>query len=465
MVMPTTIVAAEDFSFVWIWLFTILGMLLAVLINRYVPKRPPPDRDDGIVDVQGRVEGEPTPATGPLPRYGATPPPKTKAAGKPSPGPISDSTGKSAKQVFREAFPDLKVSPDPLPAVPFAVQLVVEKEEIRVDVQGSIPVDTPAILDFVLTLEDVTGAAPERVFATDTRYQDEQTGVYVLRSTLGPVRPPGYRDRGWTALGTIRLSALQTPFSGRRTLRVTCVGMPTESATRPVASQEFRAAILCSAVASVEVEVARRGYVELRRLRERSPGTIVCLGWSFAMAAGYEPARAEAVLRRWMKAQSEQAEEGSGQGRLQMAAGLDAALALAQRGLDRSAAAAAIAAAGIPEAPRQALELCLELAVAVTGSSNVAYPLLRELALGMGVEAGEFAQIMQVSGDPEVQAWARLEAQVGLDPTWPTEKIRKYLFDQFHKWNARSASVRDTAEREEIAGRLWALAKLRQRHR
>lgn len=465
MVMPTSIAAVEEFSFGWVWIFTILGVLLGALINRYVKKRWPPDRDDGIVDVPGRVEGEPTPASGPLPPYGATPPPKTKAAGKPSPRPIPDSTGKSAKQVFREAFPDLKVSPDPLPAVPFAVQLVVEKEEIRVDVQGSIPVDTPVILDFVLTLEDVTGAAPERVFATDTRYQDEQTGVYVVRSTLGPVRPPGYRDRGWTALGTIRLSALQTPFSGRRTLRVTCVGMPTESATRPVASQEFRAAILCSAVASVEVDVARRGYVELRRLRERSPGTIVCLAWSFAMAAGYEPARAEAVLRRWMKAQSEQAEEGAGQERMQMAAGLDAALALAQRGLDRSAATAAIAAAGIPEASRQALELCLELAVAVTGSSNDAYPLLRELALGMGVEAGEFAHIMQASADPEFHALARLEQEVGLDPTWPKERVSRYLMDQFHKWNARSAIARNGAEREEIAHRLWVLAKLRQRHR
>ena len=83
----------------------------------------------------------------------------------------------------------------------------------------------------------------------------------------------------------------------------------------------------------------------------------------------------------------------------------------------------------------------------------------------MGIEAADFAQIMQASGDPQVQAWTRLEAQVGLDPKWPSERIRKYLADQFHKWNARSASVRNTSEREEIAARLWALAKLRQRHR
>lgn len=393
-------------------------------------------------------------------RAAATPPPP-----KPDPGPKSPPAPKSAGQVFREAFPDLKVTAEPLPPVPFAVQLTVDKEEIRVDVRGSIPVSTLVTLDFVLTLEDITRAAPERVFATQAKYQDEQTGLYVVRSTLGSVHPPGYPDRGWTALGVIRLSALQTPFSGRRKLRLTCVGMPTESAARSVTSPEFRSAILCSAVASVEVDVARRGYVEMRRLRERSPGTIVCVGWTFAMAAGLPPARAEEVMRRWMKAQVDQADEGEGQGRMPMSAELDAALALAQRGLDRSAAAAAVAEAGIPEASRQALELCLELALSISGSSNDAYPLLRELALAMGIEAGEFAQIMQASGDPEVQAWTRLEKQVGLDPKWPAELIRRYLVDQFHKWNARSAIARNGTERAEIADRLWALAKLRQRYR
>lgn len=411
--------------------------------------------------ARARWEANRRPAVQTQPRRAAAAPPPPK----PEPRPKFPPVPKSAAQIFREAFPDLKVAADPLPAVPFAVQLTVDKEEIRVDVQGSVPVGAPVTLDFVLTLEDVTGAAPELVFATHAKYQDEQTGVYVVRSTLGAVRPPGYRDRGWTALGVLRLSSLQTPFSGRRTLRVTCVGMPTQAAAQPVASPEFRSAILCSAVASVEVDVARRGYVEMRRLRERSPGTIVCLGWAFAMAAGFSPARAEEVLRRWMKAQADQADEGAGQGRPPMSAGLDAALALAQRGLDRSAAAAAIAEAGIPEAPRQALELCLDLAVSIAGSSNDVYPLLRELALAMGIEAAEFAQIMQASGDPQVQAWTRLEAQVGLDPKWPSERIRKYLADQFHKWNARSASVRNTSEREEIAARLWALAKLRQLHR
>ena len=398
------------------------------------------------------------------PKPKRTPKPAPVDFARPSPPPAKPS-GKSAEQIFRETFPGVKPVLEPLPAVPFAIRLIPEREEIRVDVQGSIPVTSSAILDFVLTLEDATGSSTERVFATNAKYQDEQTGVYVVRSTLGDVRPPGYRDRGWTALGVIRLAALQTPFAGRRKLRVTCVGLPTQAAVQPVASPEFGSAILCSAVASVEVDVTRRGYVEMRRLRERSPGTIVCLGWTFAMAAGFPPARAEEVLRRWMKAQADQTDEGAGQGSPPMSAGLDAALALAQRGLDRSAAAAAIAEAGIPEAPRQALELCLDLAVSIAGSSNDVYPLLRELALGMGIEAAEFAQIMQASGDPQVQAWTRLEAQVGLDPKWPSERIRKYLADQFHKWNARSASVRNTSEREEIAARLWALAKLGQRHR
>jgi hypothetical protein len=383
------------------------------------------------------------------------------ASPKASPNSAPGFSGRSAGGDFREGFPDRRAAPAPLSVVPFALRLLPEKELIRVDVRGSIPVDSPVALDFVLTVEDITGPSPERVYSTNAKYQDEQTGAYVVRSTLGEVLPPGYRDRGWTTLAAVRLTALQTPFSGRRRLRVTCVGMSAEFSGRPITSSAFGAAICCSAVATIEVDVSRRGYVELRRLRERSPGTILCVGYSFAAAAQLDLSKSEAVLRRWMKSQVDQAEEE--QDRAGLSACLEAAWALSRRGIEAASAASAIAEAGIPEAPRQALELCLEIADALPGKD--VYPLLREVALGMGVEAGEFAKIMQASGNPTMRAWTRLEAQVGLDPQWPRERIRQFLSAQFDKWNARSASAREVAEREEIAAHLWAIAKLRQRYR
>lgn len=415
--------------------------------------------------AKARREASQSQAGPPPPRRAAgAPPPKPAPAEKPTPKPTPSSPSKTAEQIFREAFPDLHVEPAPLPQVPFAVRLVAEKEEVRVDVQGSVAVGTAATLDFVITLTDVTADTPEQVFATTAQYQDEQTGVYVVRSSLGPVKAPGYRDRGWTALGVVRLAALQTPFSGRRTLRVTCVGLPATASSQPLASQAFRSATLCSATDVITLDIARRGYVEQRRVRERVPGSIVCLGWAFAATAELDRTRTESALRGWMRAQAQQVGEDT-KTRRAIAEGMEAALALAQHGLALEPAASAIAQLGVPEASRQALELCLELAVAVAGSSAACYPVLREAALGMGLDAAEFTRMLQASADPQLQAWTAMEKQVGLDPKWPTERIRKYLSDQFHKWNARSASVRDLSEREEIAARLWALAKLRQRHR
>ena len=73
------------------------------------------------------------------PKPKRTPKPAPVDFARPSPPPAKPS-GKSAEQIFRETFPGVKPVLEPLPAVPFAIRLIPEREEIRVDVQGSIPV-------------------------------------------------------------------------------------------------------------------------------------------------------------------------------------------------------------------------------------------------------------------------------------------------------------------------------------
>ena len=110
-----------------------------------------------------------------------------------------------------------------------------------------------------------------------------------------------------------------------------------------------------------------------------------------------------------------------------------------------------------------AFDLCCRVAKASGGSMEDSFALLRDGALAMGVGPDEFSRLMSTYlGDMVASADEEL---VGLDPDWDKERILKFLREQFGKWNARSGSERDPAERRNIAIRLNAIAKLRQKYR
>jgi hypothetical protein len=122
-----------------------------------------------------------------------------------------------------------------------------------------------------------------------------------------------------------------------------------------------------------------------------------------------------------------------------------------------------LAKSSVPEAAMMAFDLCCRVAKACGSSAEGSYALLRDGALAMGVGPDEFARLMQTHlGGPSMISDEEL---VGLDPSWDRERIHKFLREQFGKWNARSGGVADSVEKRNIAIRLNAIAKLRQKYR
>jgi hypothetical protein len=381
---------------------------------------------------------------------------------------------KTAEQIFKDAFPELKVGPVPLRAVPFAIRVTeIDASSVRdgrprpclrVEVSGSVPLDVVSDLSLLLTVEDLTSGAAQHVFATVDSLQDERTGLFVERASLGKIEPPGLRDKGWREIALIPTSFLQAPGTGRRRLRFSCLCVPSGNAYASVIDPVLRSRIYCTAVAEVVAELPIKGYLDEDYDREQAAGMIMCVAWGFAHALGGSEKKSGPVISAWSAQAASLLGGTSGLPSASLARVLDGADKLGQSGgigfLD---ACGLLAKSLVPEAPLMAFDLCCRVAKASGSSIEDSFALLRDGALAMGVGPDEFSRLMSTylggiiaSADEEL---------VGLDPDWDKERIVKFLREQFGKWNARSGSERDPAERRNIAIRLNAIAKLRQKHR
>ena len=381
---------------------------------------------------------------------------------------------KTAEQIFKDAFPELKVAPPPLPAVPFALRVTeVDASSIkdgrsrpclRVEVSGSVPLASATDLSLLLTVEDLTTKSVQHVFATVDSFQDERTGLFVERAKLGLIDPPGLRHAGWKEIALIPTSFLQAPRAGRRRLRFSCLGVPARNVDVSVIDPLLRSEIHCAAVAEVDADLPAKGYLEEDYDREQAAGMILCVGWGFAHALGVGEHKASPVVSAWMAQASSLLGGASDQPSVSLQRVMDGADKLGRsRGMDFVPACEMLAKLHVPEAPLMAFDLCCRIAKAFGGPPEDSYARLRDGAVAMGVDPDEFARLMRTYlAGPAV---ASDEELVGLDPSWDKERIHRFLREQFGKWNARSGGATDLAERRKIAIRLNALAKLRQKYR
>ena len=400
------------------------------------------------------------------------PPPPPKANHRPPPPASQPKSSKSAEQVFREAFPGVRFAP--ISSKPFRVRAEAcllrdkktgeEQPGFRVDVSGGIEVVGEVVVDLVVTMEDVSDGASHPVYATLEKYQDDQTGQFVLRSTLGKVAFPGRPDSGWTSVGVVPFANIRAPKSGQRTMRLSCLAIPSALSRLTVIDERLRAEMLAAATTQFDVALVRKGYVEQRFARQNAAGLVVCLGYAFAARVYRDAPRAETAAKAWMRRYLDQLKVEDARLVAPTQVSLEAASVMAREAkADLKVVCRELLAYEVAGLPQEGLGLCVEVG-RVDGSvsadvMNELKGLCRELGLGLTELNRHLDTASEGDGAGRDQEYAEL---VGLDLRWDSRRIRRHLLDQFMKWNSRHP--KDAAERAVITRRLEAIAKLRQRY-
>lgn len=406
---------------------------------------------------------------------GPLPPPVRPKPRRPSPSPRESPKApspKSAEQIFKEAFPGLRVSPPPIS--PFRVRAEAcelrdkatgeRQPGFRIDVCGGFEVAHEVITDLVITLEDVTEKTEQQVYATRPRHQDAQTGLFVLRTTVGKVSPPGRIDRGWTSVGVVPFVNLRAPKSGERKLRLSCMAVPASISGMTIVDERLRAGMLAAASVTFDVTLTSRGYVEQRFARQNAAGLVVCLAFAFAEKVYGDPQKAKTSAREWMagclskfKGEDDELIESVRQA-------MEAAFEMSSvKSQDAATLCRELLSCEVPGMASEGLKICV-----MVGRVDGVVPVrtlgeLKRLCgdLGLGLEVLN----RHVDGDSAGRAAdsdQELARLIGLDLSWDQKRIRRHLMDQFMKWNARHP--KSAEEREMISRQLNAIARLRQRY-
>ena len=337
------------------------------------------------------------------------------------------------------------------------------QQGLHIDVSGGIEVGEDLAVDLIVTMEDVTEGAAHAVYGTRDRYQDEQTGLFVLRTGIGKITRPGRPDSGWTSVGVIPLTNIRAPKSGGRTLRLSCLAVPSSISGLSMVDARLRAGMLAAATVNLDVMLTCKGYVEQRFARQNTAGLVVCLSFAFATHAFRDAHRAESFARGWMDRHLAQM-KGEDEGLVaQTRVSIEAAFAMARvTKTDLVVACRELLAYEVAGMPQAALSLCVAIGrVEERIPADVMIELkalCRELGLGLE-ELNRHAAVGNEGRADDDQECATL---LGLDLGWDSKRIRRYLLDQFMKWNSRHP--KDTTECETITRRLEAIAKLRQRY-
>jgi hypothetical protein len=398
------------------------------------------------------------------------PPPSRRENPRPPPTP-KQAPPKSAEQVFKETFPGMRVPPPRFKPFCLRAEACQLRDSstgemqpgLRIEVSGGIEVAEDLTVDLIITMEDITEGGAQPVYATQDRYQDEQTGQFVLRTSIGRVAKPGRPDNAWNSVGVIPFTNIRAPKSGVRTLRVSCLAVPSTISGLTVVDAQLRAGMLAAATVNFDVMLIRKGYIEQRFARQNAAGLVVCLGAAFAVHAFRDVYRAESFVRGWMARHLAQMKGEDESLVAQTRVAIEAAFVMArEKRTDLRVVCRELLAYEVAGMPQEALSLCVEIGrVEERIPANVMIELkavCRELGLGLD-ELNRHSAVGSGGRADDDQEYATL---LGLDLGWDSKRIRRYLLDQFMKWNSRHP--KDAADREMIALRLEAIAKLRQRY-
>ena len=115
----------------------------------------------------------------------------------------------------------------------------------------------------------------------------------------------------------------------------------------------------------------------------------------------------------------------------------------------------------------QAIELCLDVmaadGIADEGELEDIRKICDYLKLDLDV-VQKLKDVRMKDVKMRVTSDASLEELIGIQPEWDKEQIKRFLKDEFKKWNSRIASAKSSNERESTQEKLYLIAELRKKY-
>ena len=115
----------------------------------------------------------------------------------------------------------------------------------------------------------------------------------------------------------------------------------------------------------------------------------------------------------------------------------------------------------------ETIELCHEVMAADGVADTEELKAIRKIAESLGLDLDEVKKIQDqkiISLDSTASGQADIEEFLGIDKSWSKEKIKRYLRDEFQKWNNRLNTLEPGSERDNAQQMIDKISEARKKY-
>ena len=340
----------------------------------------------------------------------------------------------------------------------------------EIQIRGAFPgLVTKRVAIWISILDENTGVSQPVLCAIDN-FQETDSPAYFAKQPLGEVSP-GHGIPEWRPISPIFPEIMVPPHGGRRELTV--VVRLIDVSAPPVVELGFlksgKTGILWAGRIKFTHTFTEKGYLEAAKHRDEAQILTLKIAMAVAMSDGGLHEQEGRLMQRWIR---KSIASFSGQKETDMKEIFNRALqesyAEAKRGtLSLTALADRLNDIGETGNKYHALELSADV-MAADGIAHVGeIKALNNLAELLGLDVKRVAEIMDtrmIKLDPANNEGAGAEYRIGIKPDWSVERIKKYLRDEFGKWNNRINTLPEGKQRDNAQRMLDDIAVVRKKY-
>ena len=339
-----------------------------------------------------------------------------------------------------------------------------------VEVRGLFPILQSRELTFTVSVIDNTDGDDDRkpVLSTIDHFQEETSKAYFCKAEIGRVSP----DQGfikWIEIGRIFPTFIQSPISGKRKLDVIIRLIDADLVEKiHLGFSNFgENELFWLKRNDLSVDQTAKGYREFFEETKECLALTVKLAMAVAMADGTLDDSEGKLVKEWMvKAITPFSEDNQKDIKSLLNSTMKQAYSELLKGeFSKSKVVERFNEIGDDGAKFVAMELCYDVMAADGVADEEEIHVIRRLGVALELDVQELEKIrdmkmMNISSSITTSTSSLL----GIDPDWNEEEIKKYLRDEFKKWNARLNNLEQGPDREHAQKMLDLIGEERQKY-
>lgn len=340
-----------------------------------------------------------------------------------------------------------------------------------IEARGLIPkINRKTRVGFVTSVLDETEKEVYPVLSIIEGYQEPDSWIYQTRTDAGEVNPnEGWLS--WTPISPVAPDFLVPPYSGRRKLTIILRLIDLDSGINITMGnhRDGHHGLLWMKRHSTYHTFKDKGYLEESEEKQKSMGLIVQLGLAVAMADGTLEDSEGAAIQSWAKKNIQAYPEDK---RVELKelynSSMKEAYEKARSGnLSLSNITRQLNDIADKSTKYEAIEFCYEIMAADGIADTKEIQTIKNVSEALNLDVIELNKIKDrklVGLATKVSNDASIEELLGIDQSMSKDQIKRYLRNEFQKWNGRINTMEDGPEKESAQNMLNLVAEARKKY-